>query len=222
MRIILIGLFVAMLLVCMPVTGALAVTHTVNQVGLTFQPDDITIEVGDTIEWIWSGLSHTVTNGIDFDDPELGTMFDAPLDALNPIFSFTFLSAGDVPYLCRPHFLLGMTGIVHVVAPTPVNEPPASVTFTLHQNSPNPFNPSTRILFQIPGADGVTVPTTLRIFDLQGRLVRNLVNEQLEAGHHSVSWNGRNEQGREAASGVYIYRLAAGGMVASQKMTLQK
>ena len=222
MRIKLIGLFAAMLLVCMPAAGALAVTHTVNQVDLTFQPADITIEVGDTIEWIWSGLSHTVTNGIDFDDPELGTMFDAPLDALNPIFSFTFLSAGDVPYLCRPHFFLGMTGIVHVVEPTPVEEPPASVTFTLHQNSPNPFNPSTHILFQIPGGDGVTVQATLRIFGLQGRLVRNLLNEQLGAGHHNVSWNGRNEQGREAASGVYIYRLAAGGMVASQKMTLQK
>ncbi len=222
MRIKLTGLFMAMLLVCMPAAGTLAITHTVNQVDITFQPDDITIEVGDTIEWIWSSLAHTVTNGIDFDDPELGTMFDAPLDALNPIFSFTFLSAGDVPYLCRPHFLLGMTGIVHVVEPTPVEEPPTSVTFTLHQNSPNPFNPSTHILFQIPGADGVTVPTTLRIFDLQGRLVRNLVNEQLGAGRHSVFWDGRNDQGQVTASGIYVYQLEAGGMVASQKMTLQK
>lgn len=198
------------------------ITHTVNQVNLTFQPDEITINVGDTVEWVWSGLIHTVTNGTGLTDPELGTMFDAPLDAGNPSFSFTFFEPGDVPYLCRPHFTLGMTGIVHINTVSPVQDTPDALSLTLQQNTPNPFNPSTRIDFQIPGDAGVTIPTSLRIYDLQGRLVRTLVAEPLAASRHSVTWNGRNDLGHIMASGVYVYRLQAGGLTASRQMTLMK
>ena len=98
--------------------AAAAATHTVNQVNLTFDPDEITINVGDTVEWIWSSGIHTVTNGLDLADPDLGTLFDEPLTAANPVVSYAFTAAGDVPYLCRPHVTLGMTGVVHVLDPT--------------------------------------------------------------------------------------------------------
>lgn len=70
----------AVVLMLMSATTAMAVTHTVNQVGLTFQPDDLTIEIGDTVEWNWSTGSHTVTSGLGNGDPNAGNLFDAPLN----------------------------------------------------------------------------------------------------------------------------------------------
>ena len=74
-------------------------------------------------------------------------------------------------------------------------------------NIPNPFNPQTTIAFEIPEQQTVT----LRVFDMAGRLVKNLITTELHApGRHEVVWNGRDESGRQAASGTYFYRLEAG------------
>ena len=91
---------------------ALAATHTVNQTNLTFVSDDITIQVGDTVEWVHSSGFHTVTNGTGPTDPLAGTLFELSLSS--GTVSHTFTSGGDVPYFCRPHFGVGMTAIVRV------------------------------------------------------------------------------------------------------------
>ncbi len=85
--------------------------------------------------------------------------------------------------------------------------------FELSQNYPNPFNPSTNIEFSLP----LQSPVVLKIYDLLGREVSTLVNEELEAGLHSYSWDAGN-----LASGVYIYRLVSRGTVITKKMTLIK
>ena len=90
--------------------------------------------------------------------------------------------------------------------------------FTLEQNYPNPFNPSTRIRYQIP--KGALV--NLTIYDLLGREVRTLVSEQQPAGVYEVQWDGNNNQGKRAASGVYLYTIQAGDLIQSKKMTLLK
>ena len=95
-----------------------AATVFVNQIGTTFVPNDITISVGDTVTWVWNSLPHTVTNGTGAADPQAGTLFDAALSGSN--FSYTFTSAGDVDYFCRPHEFLGMKGIVRVTGPMQV------------------------------------------------------------------------------------------------------
>jgi plastocyanin len=110
--------------------AALAETHTVDQVGITFVPDDITIEVGDTVEWIWSGGTHTVTSGAHPDSAGAGDLFDSPLSAAVQLFSFTFTEAGEVPYHCIPHAAFGMVGIVRVNPPTPVDESTAVSSFS--------------------------------------------------------------------------------------------
>lgn len=114
-------------------TTAMATTHQVNQVGFTFDPDDITINVGDTVEWVWANNSHTVTNGTGPADPNVGTLFDDPLDAGNTMVSYTFNSAGDVPYFCRPHFSFDMTGIVRVQGTTPNDEATWGTVKTLYR-----------------------------------------------------------------------------------------
>ena len=98
---------------------AAAATHTVDQSGITFTPDDITITVGDMVEWIWSGGSHTVTSGVDGADPGAGDLFDATLSSSSTSFSYMFDTVGEYPYFCRPHVGLGMTGIVRVQPSVP-------------------------------------------------------------------------------------------------------
>jgi hypothetical protein len=91
--------------------------------------------------------------------------------------------------------------------------------FALLQNYPNPFNPSTTIGFSVSQGG----PVMLEISDLTGRHVRTLLSGQVAAGHHSVQWDGRDERGSAAASGVYFYRLRVGtNSVASKKMLLMK
>jgi plastocyanin len=197
-------------------------THTVNQDGLTFAPGEITIEVGDTVEWIWSGGSHTVTSGTDLNDPEVGDLFDAPLNSSNPSFAFTFTEVGSFDYFCRPHLNFGMTGTVTVTSASAVGDTPGAAAVQLLPNVPNPFNPSTRISFELAAGRAGTTDVSLRIFDLKGRLVRVLLEETMAADRHTVVWNGRNDQGKTVPSGLYIYRLATGGNAVARSMTLAK
>ncbi|HPU86411.1 MAG TPA: FlgD immunoglobulin-like domain containing protein, partial [Candidatus Latescibacteria bacterium] len=89
--------------------------------------------------------------------------------------------------------------------------PSEPLRFTLSQNTPNPFNPSTTIRFTLTEAGHVT----LAVYDVNGRLVRTLVGPTASAaqtfpsGPHEVVWDGRDSNGREVASGVYLVRLIA-------------
>ena len=107
----------------------------------------------------------------------------------------------------------GGTFITSVDAP---GAPPAA--FRLLPNFPNPFNPSTRIRFEVPRS----IHARLGIFDVQGRLVQWLVDGPVGAGLHEVSWHGRDKSGVALASGVYFYRLEAGQHSASGRMVLLK
>ena len=88
----------------------------------------------------------------------------------------------------------------------------------LMQNSPNPFNPSTSIKFYVPE----TMDVTIKIYDLLGKEVTTLINNQATAGYHVVYWNGRDSNGRTASSGVYICKLMAGNFAETKKMNLLK
>ena len=83
---------------------------------------------------------------------------------------------------------------------------------------PNPFNPATRIRFELTAQGGVRV----RIYGARGQLVRELVDEAYPAGRHEVLWNGRDTRGGEAPSGVYFVRFEALGREATTKITLLK
>ncbi len=90
---------------------------------------------------------------------------------------------------------------------------------TLLPNSPNPFNPETKISFGLPAPQAVT----LRVFDTSGRLTRTLLNgNRFDAGFHSLSWDGRNDQSQSVSSGIYLYLLEAESGSVRGKMTLLK
>jgi len=87
------------------------------------------------------------------------------------------------------------------------------ITYNLSSPYPNPFNPTTTISFSIPQSDLVS----LNIYDITGKLVTTLINEQLNIGYHSINWDGTNQ-----SSGMYFVRMESGEYVETQKLLLVK
>lgn len=97
---------------------------------------------------------------------------------------------------------------------TNITRPPeVPVSVSLDQNYPNPFNPATNISFSLPAAGDVK----LQVFDVSGRLVSTLINSTMNAGKHTVTFNGAS-----LASGTYVYRLITPAATLTKKMTLLK
>jgi len=116
--------------------------------------------------------------------------------------------------------------------------------FSLDQNYPNPFNPATTIAFDLspehepsglaqqPGADNqpqapqeeqtLRIPTSLRIYNLRGQLVKTLIDDELSPGGHEINWDGTDETGKKVASGVYLYRLKTPESQITRRMILLK
>ena len=91
-------------------------------------------------------------------------------------------------------------------------------TNNLSQNYPNPFNPQTTIAFSVKNR----VNVRLAVYDVNGALVRTLVNSSQAAGPHEMKWDGRDDRGAAVASGVYFYRLRTGDFTSTKKMVLLK
>jgi len=93
-----------------------------------------------------------------------------------------------------------------------------SLRSVLKQNYPNPFNPSTTISFDIVSAGAVNVS----VYNVRGQRVRVLVDKYMPVGEHNVAWDGLDEHGSAVGSGVYLYRMSAGGYSSVKKMVLMK
>jgi hypothetical protein len=89
----------------------------------------------------------------------------------------------------------------------------------LHQNFPNPFNPTTVIRYELASRSRVS----LRVYDVRGARVRTLENRELPAGRYEVGWDGMDNRGSQVASGIYFYRLVtSGGAALTRKMVMLK
>ena len=95
----------------------------------------------------------------------------------------------------------------------PESGPLKKFNYQLKQNYPNPFNPTTTINYKIPSSETVSI----RIFDVLGREVTRLVDEQKEAGNHSIEFDASN-----LTSGIYFYHIKSGGYSETKKLILQK
>ncbi|MFQ5752483.1 MAG: T9SS type A sorting domain-containing protein, partial [bacterium] len=96
---------------------------------------------------------------------------------------------------------------------------PVPNIFSLSQNYPNPFNPTTQINYTLPRTSKVS----LKIFNVLGQEIRHLVkNEQQTAMAYSIEWDGKDELGLAVSSGVYFYKLQAGGVTEIKKMILMR
>jgi hypothetical protein len=127
--------------------------------------------------------------------------------------------AGEMSVVAtKPNFMPyeGSITILDQGAPNPGIE-----SFQLSQNFPNPFNPATTIQFSV-GSGGAPILTTLQIHNILGHKVRTLLDEPKNAGSHQVIWDGKDDSGKEVASGVYLYRIEAGDFTETKKLVLLK
>lgn len=155
-----------------------------------------------------------------------------PVDSLvyyiahdNPAQYDTFFAQKDT--FCSTQQLAGFRGLIAKVpsvfcffggriATPQLQDAQTPPVFSLSQNQPNPFNPATRIQFTLPEAGHVE----LVIYNILGQKVKTIAGGQMPVGEYSVIWDGTDYFGREVPSGVYFYRLTAGEMTESKKMTL--
>jgi hypothetical protein len=101
---------------------------------------------------------------------------------------------------------------------TSANEDGVPTRFALHEAVRNPFNPQTTLSFSLPLASHVQ-PT---IYDVSGRLVTTLLDEDRGPGRHDVVWDGHDDLQQRVSSGVYFYRIKAGSFVETKRMVLLK
>ncbi len=97
-----------------------------------------------------------------------------------------------------------------------VGETPAVRTLSLEQNRPNPFNPTTTFVFNLPRA----ARATLTVYDALGRVVKTLVDADLAQGEHRAAWDGTAANGDKVASGVYFYELSSDGSTKARKLVV--
>jgi hypothetical protein len=137
--------------------------------------------------------------------PGIGGDYTPPLDLRSAYFTTTsgWTAMTNVDLIVRA-FITGQPNAVGDEKGIPKN-------FALMQNYPNPFNPATRISYELPTRSMVS----LKVFDVLGREVAILANEEKEPGSYSAVWNARN-----SASGVYFYRLQAGSFTDVKKLVL--
>jgi hypothetical protein len=90
--------------------------------------------------------------------------------------------------------------------------------YTLHDNYPNPFNPTTTLRFDLPQVSSIT----LTIYNMLGQKVRTFNMQNTSAGYHSITWDATNDLGEQVGAGVYLYQLQAKDFVKTRKMVLLK
>jgi hypothetical protein len=100
----------------------------------------------------------------------------------------------------------------------PTNPGPSAGVIQLLGSFPNPFKPATTIAYQLAARSDVRI----RVFDLKGALVKELLNENVAAGQHQVTWDGTDKDRTRVSSGVYFYRVECGTKAVSGRLVLVK
>jgi photosystem II stability/assembly factor-like uncharacterized protein len=144
------------------------------------------------------------------------SQFTVPPGRLNPTTTYYwkvrgYNIGGFGPYSVSWHFTTGLIGIVQLSTGIPLE-------FNLHNNYPNPFNPVTKIKFDIPPSkNGKNILTKIVIYDILGKTVNIIIDEKLSPGYYEASWDAEN-----CPSGIYFCRINAGEYTAVKKMVLLK
>ena len=159
-------------------------------------------------------LSTTVNNGFDGDS----VVLDAIHDCVNGDCNSYLLVSDSTGSALDSDFHEATWTVGAEWDGTLDNEVVGPISFSLADNYPNPFNPSTTIEFSVAEPSFVN----LSIFDASGRLVKTLVSEGKVADSYTVSWDGTNDSGVSVSAGMYLYKIDAGSFVETKKMLLVK
>lgn len=184
-----------------------AAVHTVTFTCCQYTPSSFSASVGDTVVWEGNFALHplqstTIPSGAAPFSNSSGTSF-----------LYVIPVAGNYNYQCAFHQPLMAGSFSATTVGLQDNLTLVPTTFQLHQNYPNPFNPSTRIPFSVQVAGF----TSLKVYDVLGREVATLVNENLQPGSYEVTF-----QADGLTSGVYLYRFQSGNFTAARTLLLLK
>ena len=197
-------------------------TQSIHQAFYFIESIDAEIEVGDWILAYNDGVlvGSRKWNGVYTDIPAMGYYDSSTLG---------YCEIGDIPDIIwidssgDDHLLVGNipswdnNELFHVSLELSSDSFNPN-SYDLIQNYPNPFNPSTTISFSLPSDNHVMI----NIYDISGKLVNTLIDNKMNRGYHDVSWNGKDFNGLDVSSGVYIYTLYAEDITLSDKMMLMK
>jgi hypothetical protein len=92
------------------------------------------------------------------------------------------------------------------------------ITYNLHNAYPNPFNPVTTLRYDLP----VQTHVNITVYDMLGRKVRTILNQQQNPGYKSLIWDATNDYGKSVSAGIYLYQIQAGEYISTKKMVLLK
>jgi hypothetical protein len=155
------------------------------------------------------------------------------LDTLNGEFLITAgylepkLQSFDVPYIIMgkddvmikaTYRMFDTIGEIFSQGTKEITLRPVPEEFALHQNYPNPFNPVTTINYDLPQQTHVD----LFVYDIMGREVVKLIQEEMPAGYQSITWNARNSFGLQVSAGIYFFQIQTSDFVKTKKMVLLK
>jgi hypothetical protein len=162
-------------------------------------------------------------------DPNAGTVGpNGGQEVVVVTFDATDLLAGDIKtgfihignnanYQRGDDYIIPVTMIVVPSGSSDDPEVPAAVT-KLFGNYPNPFNPTTNINFSLKENEHVTI----EVYNLKGEKVTTVINADVDAGNHTITWNGLDSNNKNVSSGVYFYKMKAGRYTSTKKMILMK
>ena len=207
-------LYISLLMLFAAVSTSFSTTHTITNVGFTFSPSSLTVNAGDTIKFILEPI-HTAREVSEATWNANGTTSNGGFDLPFGGGTVVLTQVGIHYYVCVPHASLGMKGTITVNPVTGINTAGDMIpnNFILRQNYPNPFNPNTKIEYAIPRMSFVT----LKIYNVLGEEVTTLVNGIKPAGSYEVVFNGS-----DLVSGVYFYKMTAGGFSSTKRFILLK
>jgi hypothetical protein len=169
--------------------------------------DEILIATNEFPTWIMVDTARgTVPAG---DSIQIEVLFDAAGMDVGDYYANIIIESND-----PSNAEVRISAHMEVAAGSGIEEAKIPEVFFLKQNYPNPFNSQTFIRFGCPKKAKVCI----QVFDITGRIVNTLIDEEVEAGYHEVEWEGNNKFGRKVANAVYFYRIQAGDYTASKKM----
>ncbi|MBI5647199.1 MAG: T9SS type A sorting domain-containing protein [Ignavibacteriae bacterium] len=201
-------------------------------VDLTQNPAVVSIESNDAVKGVQFDIAGAASNGSAVSDMQ-NVLFRQNGGTLRSVFyqnSGSELGAGAHVIATLPLVQIAEIEVRNVVVANAMNQRiPAEVlvrksgtdvpaSFDLLGNYPNPFNPSTTISFAVPAQSSVRIS----VLDMLGREVRTLVSSTVDAGTHSIVWDGLDNHGAAVSSGMFMYRMQAGDFTATRTMTLHK
>ena len=193
---------------------SLATQVPVSMIEYAFQPDTVHVSPGDSVIWTNNGaFLHSSTSGV---SPVWDSLWESGDLAHGATFVHGFAVDGTFPYFCRHHYFSGMKGVVVVGTGVGTSESPDGTGVGRNLAVfPNPFRSRTSIGYLLP----MTGSAALSVADAAGRVVRTL---SAPRGASSITWDGRDEAGRELSPGVYFVRLSIQSGTVNAKVLLQR